>query len=124
MGKAKKVIFLGLAIIFFSAVGSALVPSIMSTWSRRSFEASTATASEGESDSLDEKTGALIVKTIKPKRDPSFVLSCREIADVEPYYKAPILSQVAGRVKFIQKDIGDPITRSEERRVGKECRTR
>jgi multidrug resistance efflux pump len=113
MGKAKKVIFFGLAILFLSAVGSALVPSIVSIWSRKPFAASTAMASEGENDTVDEKAGAVVVKTIHPRRDASFVLSCREIADVEPYFKTPILSEVAGRVKFVQKDIGDPITADE-----------
>jgi multidrug resistance efflux pump len=113
MGKAKKTIFFGLAILFLSAVGSALVPSIVSIWSRKPFAASTAMGSEGENDSVDEKAGAVVVKTIHPRRDASFVLSCREIADVEPYFKTLILSEVAGRVKFIQKDIGDPITEGE-----------
>src|SRR5260370_38719669 len=55
----------------------------------------------------------ILVKTIKPKRDPSFVLTIRELAYVEAYYEVPILSQVAGRIKFIQKDIGDPVTQGE-----------
>jgi multidrug resistance efflux pump len=64
-------------------------------------------------DPLAGEEGVLHVRTIRPQRNPSFVLKVSEVAYVEAYYQADILSQVQGRVKYIQKDIGDPVTQGE-----------
>src|SRR5437588_2490085 len=53
------------------------------------------------------------VKTIHPKRDPSFIISVQELASVEPYYRADLRARVAGPIKFIAKDIGGRVTRGE-----------
>src|SRR5262245_40109373 len=66
----------------------------------------------GESD--DEEFVAeepLLVKTIRPRYDPSFTISDLELANVEAYYQADLRARVAGPVKFVQKDIGDPVAR-------------
>ena len=51
------------------------------------------------------------VKTIHPKRDPSFIISVQELASVEPYYRADLRARVAGPIKFITKDIGGRVTK-------------
>lgn len=55
----------------------------------------------------------LVVKTIYPKLDPSFVRSITAPAYVEPYFRADLYSHVAGPVKFIQKNIGDQVQAGE-----------
>ena len=49
------------------------------------------------------------VKTINPRRDPSFTFSATQPAYVEAYYRAPLEAQVPGRVKYIRKDEGSPV---------------
>lgn len=53
------------------------------------------------------------VKTIRPRRDPNFVRSIREPAYVEEFLRADLYSNVAGVVKYIEKNIGDPVTKGE-----------
>src|SRR6266481_836178 len=57
--------------------------------------------------------GAISVKTIHPKRDPSFAIAVQELANVEPYYRADLRSRVAGPIKFIRKDIGEAVKKGE-----------
>jgi multidrug efflux pump subunit AcrA (membrane-fusion protein) len=72
------------------------------------------TAHEGDSESLDtEQSGAIAVSTIRPKLDPSFVISVEQPAYVEGYYQAKLQSRMAGSVKTIDKDIGDPVMKGE-----------
>src|SRR2546425_1225989 len=59
------------------------------------------------------ETDVVSVKTVRPKPDPSFELSVEEPAYVEAYYRADLLARVAGSVKAVQKDIGDPIKEGE-----------
>ncbi len=71
-------------------------------------------AGSAKTDEQDPDEGGRIrVKTIHPQRDPSFVISVEEPAYVEPYYQTDILSQVAGRIKYLQVNIGDPIQQGE-----------
>jgi multidrug resistance efflux pump len=56
---------------------------------------------------------AISVKTVRPKRDPAFVLTHDEPAYVDAYRRAPLEAQAAGPVTFIQKDIGDRVTAGE-----------
>jgi multidrug resistance efflux pump len=53
------------------------------------------------------------VKTIRPKHDPAFEFSAEAQAYVEAYYRAGLEARVAGPVKFIEKDINDPVTAGE-----------
>jgi multidrug efflux pump subunit AcrA (membrane-fusion protein) len=66
---------------------------------------------ESDDDPADE--GCIPVRTIRPKYDPSFVLSVREPATVEPYYVAELDAQVAGRVELIRKAEGSPVKAGE-----------
>lgn len=53
------------------------------------------------------------VEVIKPRADPAFVLSVREIADVHAYDSNVLMAQVSGRVKRVTKSYGDPVIRGE-----------
>lgn len=54
------------------------------------------------------------VVTIRPKNDPHFQVAVRGLlATVKPFYQAHLRSRVAGVVKAIHKDIGDPVRRGE-----------
>jgi multidrug resistance efflux pump len=110
MALTRKTALWGIGLVGILGLGSGIAIGMKSP-SQQPLVLSSATAgSVGQEPSDDSQ---IVVKTIKPKRNPSFVLSIRELAYVEPYYQAPLLSPVAGRVKFIQKDIGDPITEGE-----------
>ena len=57
---------------------------------------------------------AITVKTIHPKRNPhGFTRSVSQPAYVEGYFTADLMAHVAGKVKYIHKDIGDPIRKGE-----------
>jgi len=57
---------------------------------------------------------AITVKTIQPKRNPrGFTRSVTQPAFVEGYFTADLMAHVAGTVKYIKKDIGDPIRAGE-----------
>src|SRR6516225_6277864 len=53
------------------------------------------------------------VRAIHPKQDPSLVISVQQLLTVEPFFEADVRSQVAGVVRSVHKDIGDPVTRGE-----------
>src|SRR5207237_485779 len=56
---------------------------------------------------------AVPVRTIRPKCHPSFSLSVKAPAQVVPYEWADLEAQVAGRVEFIRKAEGAPVTAGE-----------
>jgi multidrug resistance efflux pump len=64
-----------------------------------------------------EPTGAtpymVPVKEISPKCDPDFTFSDQEPAQVEPYYTADVVAQVAGPIKFIRKDVNSRVVKGE-----------
>ncbi len=64
-------------------------------------------------ESGETASGALAVKTITPRCDPSFVLSVQEPATVIPYYVAELDAQVAGRVELIRKAAGSSVAAGE-----------
>src|SRR5438105_4667250 len=70
--------------------------------------AGTPKAADGE-DEDDAASEAQVptVKTIRPRRDPSFVISVDEPAYVEAYFKADLMARAAGPVKSVRKDVGD-----------------
>src|SRR5207253_10365299 len=87
--------------------------AVVPTGGLYTFQHGSSTVSSGP-DEPDEATESSVhVTTIRPKRDPSFILKVHEVAYVEPYYQAELLSQVAGTIKYIQKNIGDPVTQGE-----------
>src|SRR6516164_1120637 len=53
--------------------------------------------------------GAIPVKTILPRRDSTFAIAVQELASVEAFNRADLFARVAGPVKFIQKDLGNPV---------------
>lgn len=69
-------------------------------------------ASTSDDEEVDEDA-RLTVKTIHPKNDPNFVRSVTAPAYVEAYYRADLFAQIAGPVKYIQKNIGDPVYQGE-----------
>jgi RND family efflux transporter MFP subunit len=56
---------------------------------------------------------AIAVKSIHPRRSPEFARTVTQPAYVRGFFRADLLAHVAGPVKFIEKDIGDPITKGE-----------
>src|SRR5262245_3200541 len=45
-----------------------------------------------------------VVKTVKPRRDPSFRVAVPQLAFVEPFLEADIRPRVAGVVSYIHKE--------------------
>jgi multidrug resistance efflux pump len=111
MSLKKKIAFWIIGLTGILALGSGLAVGVKPQSLQPLNSAAAAGQDDGEQQAGDD--GQILVKTIKPKRNPAFVLSIRELAYVEPFYQTQLMSQVAGRVKFIQKDIGDPITEGE-----------
>src|SRR5262245_20152001 len=56
---------------------------------------------------------AMPVKVIKPKSDPRLTVSVQQPAYVQGYYQADLLARAAGPVKYLVKDIGDPVRLGE-----------
>lgn len=57
---------------------------------------------------------AIRVKTIRPKVGPGLEVSVEQPAEIAPYYKAALLPQIAGTVKFLEKTIGDKVSAGEK----------
>src|SRR5438105_3457829 len=53
------------------------------------------------------------VKAIHPTSDPSLHISVQQLVSVEPFSMAELRAQVAGVVREVQKDIGDPVKKGE-----------
>lgn len=71
-------------------------------------------AKQDESDDEDGEAKALTVRVVKPKLNKSqLVRSVTQPAYVQPYYKANLMARVAGVVKSVNKNIGDPIKAGE-----------
>ena len=54
------------------------------------------------------------VKTVKPVLKPEIKLSIEQPADVASYYRAELFSEVAGKVVFLEKDLGDAVKSGEK----------
>jgi multidrug resistance efflux pump len=65
----------------------------------------------GHSDSPG--AGPLTVKAVRPIRDPSFRITTRQFAVVEPFYQAGLRARVTGIVRSVSKDIGEPVRAGE-----------
>ncbi len=111
MTKIRKTLFFVVCGAVSLAVGYGLItyatdrPKVKETTNRQSvgIEAS----DDGD---LDIDTS---VRAIHPKRDPSLVISVQQLLTVEPFFLADLRAQVAGSVRYIQKDIGDPVFKGE-----------
>ena len=53
------------------------------------------------------------VKTTRPKTGTDLSVSVEQPAEVAPYYRVELQSQVAGTLKFLEKDIGDKVIAGE-----------
>lgn len=96
---------LTVAVLIGAGVGLALLlPSRAGETSRTD----AGRASDRSEQAITEE--AILVQAVRPRCDPSFVISIQQLASVEAYYQADLRSRVAGPVKFVQKDIGDPVT--------------
>jgi multidrug resistance efflux pump len=58
----------------------------------------------------DNETPAVAVN---PRCDPSLVISVQQLLSVEPFFVADLRAQVAGEVRYVQKDRGDPVKQGE-----------
>jgi multidrug resistance efflux pump len=58
--------------------------------------------------------GAVAVKTVRPRRDPSFVVTVEQPAYVTAYNQVPLLARVAGPITMLQAAIGDRVRKGEE----------
>jgi len=62
--------------------------------------------------SKDSDTKA-VVRTVRPRLDPSFRISNQQIALVEPFYQAGLRARSAGLVRTVCKDIGESVRMGE-----------
>lgn len=53
------------------------------------------------------------VRSANPKRSSGEILSVEQPANVEPYYRVPLYSDIGGRVRFIEKDLGHAVKKNE-----------
>jgi multidrug resistance efflux pump len=60
------------------------------------------------------EAGAVPVKTVRPKPDPSYTVRAANPCYVHPYYQVDLEAQVPGVVEKLTKDVGDPVTKGEE----------
>jgi multidrug resistance efflux pump len=73
------------------------------------------TIDDGESNFDEESAGDTVAsaQTIRPKRDPSLAVTVNGLAAVEAFYQTDLRARASGLVKFVGKDIGDPVTAGE-----------
>jgi len=53
------------------------------------------------------------VKTVRPTKQPTLVVSVQELAKVEAFFQADLRARTAGQVKTIYKDINNTVTKGE-----------
>jgi multidrug resistance efflux pump len=64
-------------------------------------------------DAREAKEGETSVVAVKPRRDPKLKMSVQQLLSVEPFFVADLRAQVAGVVRYVQKDIGDRVKKGE-----------
>jgi multidrug resistance efflux pump len=108
-------IWMGLSLLVCIAAAVAVaVAAWPSPGSASKKEAAGATQNvERGPDEEPEAPQAITVKVTRPKANPSFVISIEELASVEPYFKADLFARVAGPVRYVYKDKGDPVAKDE-----------
>jgi multidrug resistance efflux pump len=72
-------------------------------------------AGEKTATETDENGGSrsMAVKVVRPKRDANFRVSNQQLATVEPFYEAELRARASGVVRFVAKDIGEPVRTGE-----------
>src|SRR5205823_2536603 len=53
------------------------------------------------------------VRTIHPKKDPSFRVSNEQVAWVEPFYQAGLRARASGVIRDVAKEIGESVRAGE-----------
>jgi multidrug resistance efflux pump len=89
------------------------VPVVVLAMRPRDGRATVAAVGEAFSEEREPEASRTPVKTVRPKRDPSFVISVQQLASVEAFFQVDLRARVAGQVKYVQKDIGDRVTKGE-----------
>jgi multidrug resistance efflux pump len=64
----------------------------------------------GESGRAD---GRVSVRTVRPRRDPSFRIFNEQIAVVEPFYQAGLRARAAGVIRNVPREIGESVRAGE-----------
>jgi multidrug resistance efflux pump len=113
MSLARKAAYWGIGLIIILALAGGTTAVLTMAGSHTSVQEGSSAASSDPDEPERAEESVVHVTTIRPKRDPSFILKIHEVAYVEPYYQAELLSQVAGTIKYIQKNIGDPVSQGE-----------
>ncbi|MFO0810044.1 MAG: efflux RND transporter periplasmic adaptor subunit [Gemmataceae bacterium] len=107
MHRRRKRIFLSvLAIVVVSAAATA----VLMARPQDHFRKEPRVLGTPEKGTADETTQ---VKVIHPRRDSSFSISIQQLVTLEPYFQANLRARASGLVKFVQKDIGDPVRQGE-----------
>jgi multidrug efflux pump subunit AcrA (membrane-fusion protein) len=103
--------FLGVSLVSVLVIGAAIA-AIMAAGPGTDHPGTA--GSEGlQGEPPDGGDSAISVKTIRPRRNPSFSFSATQPAYVEAYYRNDLEAQVAGRIGFLRKDIGSPVAKGE-----------
>ena len=71
------------------------------------------TGPSGSNAEEEDEANVVTVKVIQARKDPSFVLTVQQLATVKPFAEAELRSRVAGDVKFVEKNIDDPVVKGE-----------
>jgi HlyD family secretion protein len=72
-----------------------------------------AVESPEQADARQAKLNETPVVAIYPRRDASLTISVRQLLSVEPYFVADLRAQVAGQVREVTKDIGEPVKKGD-----------
>jgi multidrug efflux pump subunit AcrA (membrane-fusion protein) len=104
--------FWGAGLVSALLIGVTVLAVIAGMFSRTQQRADAAGGSASEPPARFEG-GAVPVHTIRPKYDPSFSLSVKAPAQVAAYEWADLEAQVAGKVEYIRKAEGSPVTAGE-----------
>jgi multidrug efflux pump subunit AcrA (membrane-fusion protein) len=96
-----------------AGVACAAVGVVIALWAQRGQSAGTS-REPAAANEPDAERSAVSVKTIHPRRDPSFQMTVEQPAYVSAYYQADLMARVAGPVKMLEVDIGDRVRAGEE----------
>ncbi|HEV3081330.1 MAG TPA: efflux RND transporter periplasmic adaptor subunit [Gemmataceae bacterium] len=111
MQRLPRKIFWGIGLAGVMVIGALIVIATGVPFWRNQARAETLESFAQEPSGQDDMT--MTVRTICPKCDPSFSLSIKAPAQIVPYEWADLEAQVAGRVEFIRKAEGAPVTDGE-----------
>jgi HlyD family secretion protein len=90
----------------------AAISIVVILWSFRGAAGSSAQAADSERPAEPESS-AIPVKTVQPRRDPSFQVTVEQPAYVDAYFQADLMARVAGPVKYLEVDKGDRVKAGE-----------